>query len=507
MTFKRIFALAVVALSFSSVAEAQKFIGSPAQDLYDQATFYLDTQYYGPSKVDVKALIATYQAKVDEACAPQALQCGFDKVEPLLEVMFSELKDFHAYYLTAEDVRAESANRGGNNASPTPRVGIASRGFCETPTGNCEVDAMGQITSKLLSDRLIVNIVAGGPADKAGIKYGDRWLGYNGVLFSSLTPGSAEYTKFNNDFGAKIRAGETITMALQRGPNKQRLDIPVKGEIINLAEQPSLELRSDGVAILTLKDYLIQGIGQKVHDLMRDAIAKGVKGVIVNMRGNGGGYGNERGLAQGAFMENPEFFRRVPRYNPEKSGIEEGYLTAQGAYVIRNLQGVELQRSALRNPQLFKGPIAVLVNGGCASACEYFASTVQRVKRGAVIGEDTVGIGNTNSARFPLLNGGAAAMPTVQAFWLDGTSLPATVKPDIVTPNYEFELFNTGVDSGVAKALQSMGVASPATLEASSVTLRAPAGIPVMAGADLIGSLWNSVDVRAPHSNANLQSN
>ena len=241
MLLRRLATVAAIALALSSAAGAQKFIGSPAQDLYDQATFYMDTQYFGPSKVDIKALIASYQTKLDEACAPQALQCGFDKVEPLLEVMFSELKDFHAYYLTSEDVRAESANSRGNNASPAPRVGISSRGFCETPTGACAVDDAGKLTSKLLPDRMILNVVAGGPADKAGIKYGDRWLGYNGVLFSSLAPDSAEYTKFNSDFGVKIRAGETITMAMQRGPTKQRLDIPLKGEIINLAEQPTLE--------------------------------------------------------------------------------------------------------------------------------------------------------------------------------------------------------------------------------------------------------------------------
>ncbi len=497
MLLRRVLTATAIVLSLSSVAGAQKFLQSNAQALFDQATFYLDTQYFGPSKVNISDLIAKYQVKLDEACTPQALACGFDKVEPLLDEMFAQLQDFHAYYLTADDVRAERANTSGNNASPTPRVGITSRGFCETPTGACAADAQGNLTTKLLPDRMIANVVAGAPADKAGIKYGDRWLGYNGTLFSSLDPASPEYTKFNNDFGARIRAGETITMLLQRGPEKQRLEIKIKGEIINQAEQPTLELRSDGVGILTIKDFLIQGIGQKVHDLMADAISKGVKGVIINQRNNGGGYGNERALAQGAFMENPEFFRRIPRYNADKTAIEEGYITAQGAWVTRNLQGVELGRTAVRNPQLFKGPIAMLVNGGCASACEYFASALQRAKRGPVIGEDTVGIGNTNSARFNLINGGAAAMPTVQAFWLDGTSLPATVKPDIVTPNYEFELYNTGRDPGLTKALESVGVKT-LSLSTPSLILHSPTPMPDLAGSVLMDNLMNDLYVRAP---------
>ena len=502
---RRAILMLTATIALSSAAGAQKFIGSPAQDLYDQASFYLDTQYFGPSKISIAELTAKYQLEVDKACETLALQCGFDKVEPILAVMFNEIGDDHAYYLTAADVKARSANTTGTNNSPSLRAGIVSRNFCETPTGACTFDDAGKLTSKLLPDRFIVGVVSGAPADKAGIKYGDRWLGYNGVLHSSFDTASAEYTKFVGDFGVRIRAGETVTMQLQRGPTKQRIDITLKGEIINTAEQPTVEVRSDGVAVLTIKDYLIQGIGQKVHNLVAEAVAKGAKGFIINMRGNGGGFGNERSIAQGAFMENPEFFRRSPRYNAERTSITEGYLTAQGAWVARNAQGVELQRTTITNPQLFKGPIAVLVNDGCASACEYFASAVQRAKRGPVIGEDTVGIGNTNTAGFPLANGGSANMPTVQAFWLDGTPLPATVKPDIVTPNYEFELFNTGIDTGIIKALESLGIK---TLGAASpsITLSAPNAMPIMAGADLIGGVVQNLYARAPVQDSSLQS-
>ena len=202
---RRTLAILLATIAFSSVAGAQKFIGSPAQDLYDQASFYLDTQYFGPSKISIAELTAKYQLEVDKACETLALQCGFDKVEPILQVMFNEIGDDHAYYLTAADVKARSANTTGTNNSPTPRAGIVSRNFCETPTGACAFDDAGKLTSKLLPDRFIVGVVSGAPADKAGIKYGDRWLGYNGVLHSSFDTASPEYTKFINDFGDSRR--------------------------------------------------------------------------------------------------------------------------------------------------------------------------------------------------------------------------------------------------------------------------------------------------------------
>jgi carboxyl-terminal processing protease len=490
-------ALAVASVvALSGVAGAQKFIGSPAQDLFDQVSFYLDTQYFGPSKADIAQLTAKWQVEVDKVCEPQGAQCSFDKVEPIIEAMMAELQDGHAYYLSPDDIRAERANAQGTNNSPVLRAGIASRNFCDTPTGACTTDNAGNLTSRLLPDRFVANVVTGSPADKAGVKYGDRWIGHNGVLYNSVQTGTDAYTALVNDFGTRIRAGETVTVILLRGPQRQRLELPIKGEIINAAEQPTMELRSDGVGILTIKDYLIRGVGQRVHNLVGDAMTKSVKGIIVNMRNNGGGYGDERALAQGAFMENPEFFRRQPRYNADKNSITEGYVTAQGAWVARDVNGVELGRNAVQNPQLFRGPIAVLVNRGCGSACEYFASAVQRAKRGPVIGEDTAGIGNTNSTRLQLANGGAAAMPTVQAFWLDGTPLPATVKPDIATPNYEFNLFNTGVDVGIQEGLKAVGAAPTLNVATSKITLSSVAPLPAFGGMDALNGALERINPR-----------
>ena len=130
----------------------------------------------------------------------------------------------------------------------------------------------------------------------------------------------------------------------------------------------------------------------------------------------------------------------------------------------------------------------MLVNNECASACEYFASSLQRAKRGPIIGEETSGVGNTNTQGFELINGGTANMPTLRAFWADGTPLPSSVKPDIVTPNYEFNLFNTGIDQPMQKALESFGAKTSATV--SSLTLSA---LPDFTGSSVMNSVMQNV--------------
>jgi carboxyl-terminal processing protease len=442
------FALAV---SLSSVA-----VASPATDLFNQAQQYLETQYFGPSTADLKALGETYRVKLTEACAPTLDTCGYDKAESVIAAMMRDLQDGHAYYLNAEAVRAEQANRQGANTSPSPRVGFSHRAF---------TDATGKFVTY---DRLISNVLAGSPADKAGVRYGDRWIGVNGTLFGSFTTDEA-YTAFIQEFSAKIRAGETITMMIVRGVDRQRLEINLKGEIINLSQFPTLEMRPDGIAVITLRDYLITGVGQRLHDLLREATTRGARGVIYNMRGNGGGQALEMLVAVGAFLQTVEPFRFVPRYNAERDTIEFGY-NLDTAFT-RTPGGSARGGVRVRNPVLYTGPLVVLVDGGCASGCEYFSSYMQRTKRAQVIGEATVGVGNSNTARFSLLNGGALGIPTLRAFWTDGSSLPARVTPDVLTPAYELELLNTGRDVLLEKAVESLTATPAPTLASSAAPL------------------------------------
>jgi carboxyl-terminal processing protease len=431
----------IVAGTLAVVGMASAF-ASPAQDLFEQASFYLESQYFGPYTGDIKALIDKYQLQVDKACADAKDTCAYEKIDPVLEEMFAELNDPHAGYQTSADV-ADERNQQSAGQSPTPRIGVTHRGFPDKD-------------GKLLSyDRMIVNVLPGSPAEKAGLRYGDRWTGFGGTLFSSFKDDKA-YTDFLATFGQQIRAGQTVTMSIVRGVERQKLDIGLKGELISLQELPTMTINPNGVAVIRLTTFFQQGVGNRVHALVREAQSKNAKAIIIDMRGNGGGSSSERLIALGAFIKDPEAQRRVPRYNADTRTYEELY--KDGRWIVRDLKGNELGSEAAQNPTLWTGPVAVLVDSGCASACEYFASAFQRVKRGPILGEVTVGVGNTNRGSFGLINGGAALMPTLRATWPDGTLFPAQITPDVLIENYAFTLFDTGRDTVIEKALETLKV-------------------------------------------------
>ncbi|NJK46455.1 MAG: hypothetical protein HC933_21370 [Pleurocapsa sp. SU_196_0] len=245
-----------------------------------------------------------------------------------------------------------------------------------------------------------------------------------------------------------------MRLQVQRGAKRERLELSMTGEKLQQAERPSLELRDDQIAVRHIKTFLIQGTGAIIHQLIKTALDNNVRGLVINLRGTSGGSALESLAAIGAFIEQPQTLRIVPRYDADANRIELGYATAQ-AFVRVN--GTAAENLEIKNPVLFKGPLAVLVDGGCASACEFLPIYIQKNNRGKVYGTPTVGVGNTNTQLFPLLNGGAVNFPTVQIHWADGSGrLPARSQPDTLTPNFLFEHFSSGLDVPLERAITEL---------------------------------------------------
>ena len=445
-------------LTTSALAQSS----SPALNLFQQALNFVNTQYFGPSSLDVATLGARYQNQLLLACASFGDNCAYDKAEPIIQAMLAELEDNHAYYLSPADVQARAATATGQNNSPVPILGITRRPFLDAE-------------NKLISyDTLIVNVLPGSPAEIGGLQYGDRWIGYDGLVFSEIKSDD-EYSKALQTFTARVRSTEPLTMTVLRGTTRERLILRLRGAIFNTAQLPSLTIRPDNVAVLRIKTFLVGGIGQKVHDLLRQLANSTIAGLILDMRGNGGGFANERWLTAGALIQNLEPQRRIPRYNAENNAFEESY--TDGQYLVKNLTGQILQKQQLTSYTRFDGAMVVLVDGGCASACEFLSSSFMRAKRATIIGEATVGIGSTNTQGFNLVNGGQVSLPTLRSFWTDSTPLPSRITPDLLTPNYELELFSSGRDITIEQALQQFGLKTDAKL--SLPEQRSHSGTPI----------------------------
>ncbi len=405
-------------------------LASPAQDLFDQASFYVEFYYNGPSSLNLKELTSRYQVELDRACAPQKDTCSYDQAVPVIQRMVGELNDNHTYYLSPEALRGTRESRQGNAPSRTLRIGVT-----HLPIPGSR-------------DRLVVDVVEGGPADEAGLAYGDRIIAINGRPLSE----QADDNQAAQFLVQAVQTGRPVVLTILRGPERQRLEITLQGREINLARFPSLKIRPDGVAVLKIPDFDAQGqVGRRVHELVREAQQKNARALILELRGNSGGLLNEMIYSAAAFLDEP-FVALVDRYQTDRTEFR----IRDGRFIVtRNGQSENTNLPLLAR---WRGPLVVLIDENTASGGEYLASAIQKAKLAPLVGVATLGIGNTTTRPLNLINGGALSISYNRAFFADGSPYPAKATPDFVVENSLEQLANSGRDLPMQKALEALGI-------------------------------------------------
>lgn len=175
--------------------------------------------------------------------------------------------------------------------------------------------------------------------------------------------------------------GEPINvLELTRGQVKLE-EQAAKSSIIDV-EREGRELRIGVIEVPSFyRDYQAQQAGDKdfksttrdVERILGELEEEGVDGVIMDLRGNGGGHLTEATMLSGLFID-------------------------QGPVV--QLRYARSQVDVLRDPIpsiAYDGPLAVLVDRFSASASEIFAGAIQDYERGVVVGQQTFGKGSVQN--------------------------------------------------------------------------------------------------------------
>ena len=142
--------------------------------------------------------------------------------------------------------------------------------------------------------------------------------------------------------------------------------------------------------------------------------SRGAKGIVFDLRGNGGGLVSQAQLIASMFL------RGGPIVTTKGRAVRTRTLSATGPRVAGSL------------------PTVVLVDGATASAAEIVAGALQDRKRATIVGVKTFGKGVFQEI-MPLSNGGALDITVGQYFLPSGRNLGgagvktgAGIKPDVV---------------------------------------------------------------------------
>jgi carboxyl-terminal processing protease len=406
-----------LALSVSSLAFA-----SPAQDLFNQATYYLAVQYNGYSTADYQNFNTKYQPALDTACADLGESCPFTAATPIIQQMLEELKDGHTYLLTKEAALEAQRQRAGLGPS-APKIGMVTTTVKDSP------------------NRLITDLWEGAPASRAGLLRGDMVVSLNGKS-------AAEFADtFQVSISKAISTGETITLGVSRGG--KALEFKLKGELLTV-RLPFLKVLPNGLGIMRIPNFDVSGqVASKVHELVGQANKQKLRGLILDLRDNPGGIVTELMGVSAAFLPKTSL-TFASRDGSSTFSAENGAVNiSQGL-----LQNVTVQ--TINKPSLWKGSLEVLVNNRSGSAAEYLPQFLQDAKRATVIGEATAGVGNTGISAFGLPDGSALYISIIRALRADSSPFPEHVTPDIAVTDDLEVLAASGRDVVLEKALELM---------------------------------------------------
>jgi carboxyl-terminal processing protease len=203
------------------------------------------------------------------------------------------------------------------------------------------------------------------PAYRAGIETGDIIVKINGEQSHDL-PVETAVSKIRGPKGSQV----TLTLSRASKNNGKEFDITVTRDTIEL---PTVDFqkRDDGVFVIEL--YMFNGQApRKMADALYEYEKSGYKKLIIDLRGNPGGYLE-------AAVDMASWF------------VPKGEVIVTQDYAN---QDDEVYRSSGVG-SLFPGTeIAILLNGGSASASEIFAGALRDHGRATLIGEQSFGKGS-----------------------------------------------------------------------------------------------------------------
>lgn len=271
------------------------------------------------------ALITKYDGEIDDNTL----------LEAAIKGMTASLNDPYTVFMNAEEYKSFMEQSNGEFVGIGAQVGIKEEGF------------------------VVIAPIEGSPAEEAGLKTGDVILKVDDTDVTGLTLDQ--------------------TIALIRGEAKTEVKITVKRDD---TDNLDISITRDVIKVVSVKGEMVDdkigyiqlsAFDDNVSEALKEAInqlkAQGMKGMILDLRGNPGGYLNEAVSVASQFIEKGKVITyTVDKYNNKIESKSEG-------------------------GEAIGMPLVVLINGGSASASEVVTGALRDYGVATTVGVTSFGKG------------------------------------------------------------------------------------------------------------------
>jgi len=221
----------------------------------------------------------------------------------------------------------------------------------------------------------VFDVFPGTPAARAGLMPGDVILEVDGV---SLAGHSSDY----DSSMIRGRPGTQVALTVMRGSSRQVLRITRESFTAPVADDRLLTYRGVKLGYVQLTTFNEQGAGDEVRADVEQTLHQGARGLILDLRDNGGGLIQEAVNVASIFIPDGTIVSTAGRNSPRQVFVANGGAISTAI------------------------PLVVLVDHGTASASEIVTAALQDRHRALVVGTHTYGKGVFQQVE-ELPNGGA----------------------------------------------------------------------------------------------------
>jgi len=210
----------------------------------------------------------------------------------------------------------------------------------------------------------IITAIPGGPSEKLGIMSGDKIIKIDGQSAIGLD---------NDSIQSLLRGpkGTKVTVSILRYGEPNLLDFEIIRDKIPLYSiNAAFVIEGTDIGYIAINRFM-QTTHKEFIDSMKVLESKGMKKIIVDLRGNPGGYMNQSIDLVDEFIKEGH---KILFTKGRKEEFNEEYFSKPGG-LYENL------------------PIIVLIDAGSASASEIFSGAIQDLDRGLIVGVTSYGKG------------------------------------------------------------------------------------------------------------------